>query len=294
MRYYSNTAVETELATGINNLETTLIVGATTGWPGTFPYTIVIDEGESTEELCSVTAVSGTQITVTRGHDGTSAVAHAASATVKHCVSAQDFREAQEHFAATSAHGLSGDLVGDTDAQTLTNKDLSASTNSFPSTLVTTTGAQTLTGKTLTAPVLTGATGSLTDPEITRSSVTILAPVTISASWHKNGTLGSGTLYRTFINEELCVVTGLITCTSSDTGNFRGYFDGPSAPTTGTSTMVGTASHYVAATGGFHHLQVVYSGGLFFLVDDGGSVAVGYTLGVSSGDQLQIILTYRV
>lgn len=46
-------------------------------------------------------------------------------------------------------------VVTPTGTQTLTNKDLSSGTNTFPSTFVTTTATQTLTNKTLTSPTIT-------------------------------------------------------------------------------------------------------------------------------------------
>src|SRR4051794_28365026 len=46
----------------------------------------------------------------------------------------------------------SGVIVGTTDSQALTNKDLSSGTNTFPTTLVTLAGSQVLTNKTLTSP----------------------------------------------------------------------------------------------------------------------------------------------
>lgn len=77
--------------------------------------------------------------------------------------------------------GLSGNAVGTSDVQVLTNKDLSSATNTFPSSLATdeelsahsdataahgatgavvgTTNTQTLTNKTLTDPVITASTG---------------------------------------------------------------------------------------------------------------------------------------
>lgn len=48
-----------------------------------------------------------------------------------------------------------GDIVGTTDTQTLTNKDLTSGTNTFPTSLATLTGTETLTNKTLTSPTLT-------------------------------------------------------------------------------------------------------------------------------------------
>jgi hypothetical protein len=54
-------------------------------------------------------------------------------------------------------------------AQTLTNKNLSSGTNTFPSSLVTLTGTQTLTNKTLTTPVISSIsnTGTVTLPTST-------------------------------------------------------------------------------------------------------------------------------
>lgn len=92
-RYYSSTAQRTTLASSCSNSDTTLSVTAVSGWPSSFPYTICIDQDTINEELVSVTARSGTTLTVTRGIDGTAAVAHSAGATVNHAVSAQDFNE---------------------------------------------------------------------------------------------------------------------------------------------------------------------------------------------------------
>jgi hypothetical protein len=49
-----------------------------------------------------------------------------------------------------------------TTAQTLTNKDLTSGTNTFPTSLATLTGSQTLTNKTLTSPTINGAFINLT------------------------------------------------------------------------------------------------------------------------------------
>lgn len=44
-RYYSNTAVVTALTAGINNSETSIAVDSVSGFPVSYPYTLVIDEG---------------------------------------------------------------------------------------------------------------------------------------------------------------------------------------------------------------------------------------------------------
>ena len=55
---------------------------------------------------------------------------------VVHTHSAADFADSRTHEAATAnVHGITGGFVGTTDAQVLSNKDLTASSNSFPNTL---------------------------------------------------------------------------------------------------------------------------------------------------------------
>ena len=92
-RYYSSTAAQTTLSSGIDGVTTTVPVTSVLGWPSSFPYTLIIDKDTVNEEIVTVTARSGTTLTVTRGADGTSAIAHSAGANVQHGVSARDFDE---------------------------------------------------------------------------------------------------------------------------------------------------------------------------------------------------------
>lgn len=126
MRYYSSVAAATTLVSGISSGTTTMQVAATTGFPVATPFTLVVDPGELTEEAVEVTDVSGTTLTVTRGIDGTSATSHSAGAGVRHMATARDFREPQEHLNETEAHGATGEVVGTTNTQTLTNKTLTS------------------------------------------------------------------------------------------------------------------------------------------------------------------------
>ncbi len=152
MRYYSNTAAEATLLVGVTSGETALSVDTVAGFPVQFPFTVVIDPDSASAEVVTVTNVVGTVLTVTRAEDGTAAVTHSTGASVIHSHSARDWADSREHEDATfGVHGLTGTVVGTSDSQVLTNKNLASGTNTFPSSLATLTGAQTLTNKDLTA-----------------------------------------------------------------------------------------------------------------------------------------------
>lgn len=152
-RFFSSIAQPTALAGGIANTNLTIQVQATTGFPTSYPYTLALDYGTSSEELVDVTNAAGTTLTVTRGVDGTSAQTHSIGAVVRHTSSGRDFSDFQTHAAATSGiHGVSGTLVGTSDAQTLANKTLTSPSISGATASGTWTGSPTFSG----APVFTG------------------------------------------------------------------------------------------------------------------------------------------
>jgi hypothetical protein len=121
---------------------------------------VVIDPDTALEEIVDVSAVSTNTLTIVRGRDGSSGVAHSAGAQVRHMAIGRDYREANLHIeAASGVHGITGSVVGTTDTQTLTNKTISAADNTLTG-VATLTGTQTLTNKTLTSPTITG-TGAI-------------------------------------------------------------------------------------------------------------------------------------
>lgn len=184
---YSNTAQDSALTAGVTASTTILAVSGTTGFPATVPYTLALEPGTASEELVSVTGVAGLNLTVTRGYDNTSGVAHSAGAVLRHVHSAKDFADSRTHEAATSGvHGITGALVGTTQAQTLTNKDLSSGTNTFPASLATdaeVTTAVTNHNNSATAHGTTGAvvgttsTQTLTNKDLSSGTNTLPASV---------------------------------------------------------------------------------------------------------------------
>jgi hypothetical protein len=126
-RYYSSTAASTTLSIGCNSSAATITVVSTTGFPTSYPYSLILDMGTASEEIVDVTGASGAVLNVTRGRDSTTGVDHAAGATVTHGTSARDFKDSRDHEAASSAvHGTAGTVVGTSDSQTLSNKTLSS------------------------------------------------------------------------------------------------------------------------------------------------------------------------
>lgn len=134
-RFYSSTALVTNLTGSITPSDTTINVASTDGFPASTPYTLALDYGAANEELVDVTGVAGLSLTVTRAVDFTSASSHNTGAIVRHVSSARDFREAKAHeIAVTDVHGVTavdGDFVSTNKAQTLSNKTLNKATGTL-------------------------------------------------------------------------------------------------------------------------------------------------------------------
>lgn len=192
-RNYSSTAEAKTLSTSINNSETAITINSISTLPSAYPYTLVIDADSPSEEIVTVVeSAGGTTLTVVRGQDTTTAIAHDPGAVVKHMITPRDLREPQSHIEASSSyeiknngqdpaittanivktvHGIGsgeGSVVGTAKSQTLTNKTISLTSNTISGTtaefntalndgnFATLAGTETLTNKTLTSPTFTG------------------------------------------------------------------------------------------------------------------------------------------
>jgi hypothetical protein len=165
-RKYSSRSQQTTLSAALTSSGTsatvvsgTSLLGGVTVSAGEI-FTVVIDPDTALEEIVDVSAVSTNTLTIVRGRDGSSGVAHSAGAAVRHMAIGRDYREANLHIeAASGVHGVSGSVVGTTDTQTLTGKTIDTASNTITG-AATLTGTQTLTNKTLTSPTITG-TGAI-------------------------------------------------------------------------------------------------------------------------------------
>jgi len=203
-KQYSSTSVQTQLASAISSTATSMTVSANTGATllggvtlnAGDTFTVAIDPDTIYEEIVYITVRSTDTMTIQRHQAGTSAVAHNASAVVKHVLTSDDLI----YFRDGVVNG------------------------------VTLTGTQTLTNKTLTAPIISSVfnTGTVTFPTTTDTLVgrtttdtltnkTILsARETISVS----ATAATGTINFDVINQSILYYT--TNATANWTLNIRG------------------------------------------------------------------------
>jgi hypothetical protein len=157
-RYYSATAQDTTVTSAITSSSTTVVVGATTNFPTQYPFILALDFGAASEELVQVTTASGLTLTITRGYNGSTAQSHSVGAVVRHVATAQDFTDAQNHYATAltaGAHGVTGSLATFLGSPTSANlaSYLTDETGSGPAVFAT---GPSISGPTISNPVITG------------------------------------------------------------------------------------------------------------------------------------------
>lgn len=286
-RNYSSTAADTTLTGTINDSQTTLVVGATTGFPAA-PFSIIIAPGTVSQEIVLVTGIAGTTLTITRGYDSTPALAHTAGAVIQHCHAAIDFREAGAHVAAsTGVHGVTGSVVGTSDTQSLTNKTIA--------------GTNTINGFTADRFMKSDGTGKLASSTLALPTSAVLGLTDTQAPTNKDLSSGTNTFPAALATDaevSTAVSTAVtthaaLTATHGATGAVMGTTNTQTVTnknlTSATNTLPSDVVRFLAsATAGINRstsgsTQVVNTG--FSAVNGGIYRISGYTEVMNDGDE---------
>lgn len=130
IRNYKSITTAKTLASGITGSVTTMHINESSEDFPPVPFTLVIEPGVTgKEEIVTVTAVDGSQLTITRGEEGLGTTDHIANVEIRHMATGRDFQDARDHMdAQENVHGIADTayLVTLNGTQVLQNKSLAS------------------------------------------------------------------------------------------------------------------------------------------------------------------------
>lgn len=291
-RYYSATAQPTVLTASITPSDTTIQVQQDIGFPPNVPFIATVDYGTPSEEVLLVTNKAGLSWTVMRAYDGTSATSHDVNARLRHTWSAIDGTNSRVHEGSTNGvHGVTGNVVGTTDTQTLTNKTLTSPTINSP----TFGGTVSLASPTVTGTVAGGA--SYTAPTITgnvpgnpRFTAGLEAGSTGQFKVNATGQPSSSTFASAAAED-----TTLRTTTSTSFADVTLLSVSVTVPPSGLVFVAGALRHGLTASGVYGYSSFTATGSVSGVIQTASqtrSAQTGYpTITADGSDHLSMIFT---
>jgi hypothetical protein len=230
-RKYSSRSQQTTLASAIASGDLTMTVISGSQLMGgktptsTETYTVVIDPDTANEEIVDISNYSsGNTLTITRGRDGSTAVAHSAGAAVRHMIIGRDLQEANDHIEnTTTAHGITlANVVKTTDTGVVTSTMIldgtivNADINSSAAIAATKISGTAITAADTGTVTNTMLAGSIAPAKVTGTAITAADTGTVTSTM-----IADGTIVNADINSAAAIASTKISgtaVTQGDTG----------------------------------------------------------------------------
>jgi hypothetical protein len=231
IRKYSSRSQQTTLASALTSGDSTMTVISGSQLMGgktptsTETYTVVIDPDTANEEIVDISNYSsGNTLTITRGRDGSTAVAHSAGAAVRHMIIGRDLQEANDHIEnTTTAHGITlANVVKTTDTGVVTSTMIldgtivNADINSSAAIAATKISGTAITAADTGTVTNTMLAGSIAPAKITGTAITAADTGTVTSTM-----IADGTIVNADINSAAAIASTKISgtaVTQGDTG----------------------------------------------------------------------------